>query len=88
MDATNPIEMIVTIETAEAPIVMMIVVEVMVHEMMIAVEVMVHGGMTAEDTSTGTMIAIALVTNATTTMMMMTVTKVETDLLTIATEAM
>ena len=87
MDATNPIEMTVTIETDEAPIVMMIVVEVMVHEMMTAGEVMVLGGMTAEDTSTGTMIAIVLVTNATT-MMTMTVTKVETDLRTIATEVM
>lgn len=69
MDATNPIGMIVTIETAVDPIVMMTAVAVMDHEMMTAVVVMVLGGMTAEDTSTETMIAIALVTNATTTMM-------------------
>lgn len=86
MDATNPIGMIVTIETAEDPTVMMTAVEAMAHGMMIAAVVMVHGGMTAEEMSTGTMTAIALVTNATT--MMMTVMKAEADLRTIATEVM
>lgn len=55
MTATNPIGMIATIETAEV--------------MMIAAEATVHEMMTVEDTSTGTMIATVLVTNATTTMM-------------------
>ncbi len=60
--------MIVTIETAEDPIVMMTAVAAMDHEMMTAVAAMVLGMMTAEDTSTRTTIAIALVTNATTMM--------------------
>lgn len=67
MAATNPTGMIVTIEPAEDPIVMMT-----------AVAATVLGMMTAEDTSTGTTIAIALVTNATTTMMM-TVMTTEVD---------
>jgi hypothetical protein len=87
MDATNPTGMIVTIETAEDLIVMMTAVEVMAQGMMTAAVVMVLGMMTAEEMSTGTMTAIALATNATT-MMMMTVTKAETGLLTIATEVM
>lgn len=78
MAATNPIGMIATIETAEDPIVMMT-----------AGEGMVLGMMTAEDTSTGTMIAIVLATNATTTMMMTVMTtEVGLPLPGIATEVM
>ena len=76
MAATSLIGMIEMIETAEDQIVMMTV-----------VEAMVPGVMTAEDTSTGTTTVTALATNATTTTMM-TVMKVETDLLIIATEVM
>lgn len=62
-----PIETIVMIETAGAPIVTMIAAEAMAHGMMIAAEVviMVLGGMTAEDTITGTTTATALAINAT-----------------------
>jgi hypothetical protein len=89
MVAMIPIGTIAMTETAVALIVMMTAAGAMVHEMMtVGGEViMAPGEMTAEDMITETTTATALATNATTTMMM-TVTKVETDLLTIATEAM
>lgn len=75
MAAMTPIGTIEMTETAGAPIVMMIAVEAMVHEMMTAVGevIMVPGVMTAEDMSIGIMIVAALVTNATTTMMMIVI---------------
>lgn len=76
MAAMIPIGTIAMTETAVALIVMMIAVEAMAHGTMTAGEVviMAPGEMTVEDTSTGTMTATALATNATTTtMMMMTV---------------
>jgi hypothetical protein len=75
MAAMTPIGTIAMTETAVALIVMMIAAEAMAHGMMTAGEVviMAPGEMTVEDTSTGTMTATALATNATTTMMMMTV---------------
>ncbi len=86
MAAMTPIGTIAMTETAGAPIVMMTAVEeVMAPGMMIAVEGMVLGGMTAEDTSTGIMTVTALVTSATT-MMMIVMKAAGTGLLNIATE--